>query len=125
MQIFSGIRPVLFLAQIALCSFQFCSCRSGASANATVNTDSLFQERLQAKELELKEAELRLKQKEEALLAAPQKKSLSELYEKSKDAVWLIYTSNNEEIAQGSAFVISESGVAISNYHVFQNATDF
>ncbi|RZL44768.1 MAG: trypsin-like serine protease [Pedobacter sp.] len=46
-------------------------------------------------------------------------KSLQELYEKSKVAVFLIYTSDGEKYHQGSGFFISKEGTCISNYHVF------
>ncbi len=48
---------------------------------------------------------------------------ISTLYEQNKDAVFVIYTSNGTEAAQGSGFFISPSGVAVSNYHVFKGTT--
>jgi serine protease Do len=51
---------------------------------------------------------------------------LKELYKKLKPAVFLIYTvGNGEDIsdtAQGSGFFVDSSGIAISNYHVFESA---
>lgn len=46
--------------------------------------------------------------------------SLSELFKKNNEAVFLIYTSTGEETYQGSGFFISADGIAISNYHVFE-----
>lgn len=42
------------------------------------------------------------------------------IYKKYKDAVFVIYTSDNQSVAQGSGFFVSSSGIAISNYHVFK-----
>lgn len=50
--------------------------------------------------------------------------NLPELYKKVKSSVYLIYTQNSESVAQGSAFTITNTGIAISNYHVFKNASD-
>lgn len=46
--------------------------------------------------------------------------SLSGLYERAKNAVFLIYTSDGENMMQGSGFFITDSGIGISNYHVFK-----
>jgi serine protease Do len=45
---------------------------------------------------------------------------ISNLYERNKDAVFVVYTSDGSNNAQGSGFFISSSGVAVSNYHVFK-----
>jgi serine protease Do len=45
---------------------------------------------------------------------------ISTLYEQNKDAVFVVYTSDGTNYAQGSGFFISSSGVAVSNYHVFK-----
>lgn len=46
--------------------------------------------------------------------------NISTLYERNKDAVFVVYTSDGTNNAQGSGFFISSSGVAVSNYHVFK-----
>ncbi len=46
--------------------------------------------------------------------------SLSDLYEACKPAVFLIYTSDGYSTCQGTGFFISSTGVAVSNYHVFE-----
>jgi serine protease Do len=46
---------------------------------------------------------------------------LSVLYRRCKKSVFLIYTSNEKGTFQGSGFFISPDGVAISNYHVFED----
>jgi serine protease Do len=45
---------------------------------------------------------------------------ISTLYERNKDAVFVVYTSDGSNNAQGSGFFISSSGLAVSNYHVFK-----
>jgi len=45
---------------------------------------------------------------------------ISTLYERNKDAVFVVYTSDGTNNAQGSGFFISSSGIAVSNYHVFK-----
>lgn len=47
---------------------------------------------------------------------------LKQLYKKLKSAVFLIYTIDNTDTAQGSGFFVDSSGIAISNYHVFEAA---
>jgi hypothetical protein len=48
------------------------------------------------------------------------KNNLVDLYKKCKKSVFIIKTSES----QGSGFLISTDGIAVSNYHVFEN-TDF
>jgi len=87
-----------------------------------------YQEQIRQKqtELDLKEKELQLKQQELELLKKQleeKPKELKEIYENVKSSVYLVYTQNEEGISQGSAFLVSPSGIAISNYHVFENAS--
>lgn len=77
---------------------------------------------LKQKELELKEKELAKKNTIDSLKG--QDKSLSDLYNDVKQSVFLIYTKNDSSESQGSAFTINNTGIAISNYHVFENASD-
>ena len=49
-------------------------------------------------------------------------KSLSQLYKEIAPSVFIIYTSDNENIMQGSGFLISPN-VGISNYHVFKGSS--
>jgi S1-C subfamily serine protease len=46
---------------------------------------------------------------------------LSTHYEKLKSSIFVIYTSNDLETYQGTAFLIDNVGTCISNYHVFKN----
>lgn len=45
---------------------------------------------------------------------------LNVLYSKYKKSVFLVYTSDGDNAYQGSGFFISKSGLAVSNYHVFE-----
>ena len=56
-------------------------------------------------------------------IAETQKTDISTLYEQNKDAVFVIYTSNETYNFQGSGFFISSLGVAVSNYHVFKGTS--
>ncbi len=47
--------------------------------------------------------------------------SPKDIYKKYNNAVFLIYTNNGEQIAQGSGFIVSNDGIAVSNYHVFKD----
>ena len=49
--------------------------------------------------------------------------SPTEIFERLSSAVFKIYTSTGYERFQGSGFFISEDGIAVSNYHVFQGTT--
>ena len=44
-----------------------------------------------------------------------------EIFQKYNSAVFMIFTSNGYEGFQGSGFFIDDHGLAVSNYHVFQN----
>lgn len=44
-----------------------------------------------------------------------------EIYKCRTNAVFMIFTNNGEQAAQGSGFFISKDGIAISNYHVFKD----
>lgn len=82
---------------------------------------------LHEKELSLKEKEIALKQQEINELKSDHRKDLNnlpELYQKVKSSVYLIYTLKSDGISQGSAFVINKEGVAVSNYHVFESASE-
>ena len=46
--------------------------------------------------------------------------SPAEIFEKYSSAVFKIHTSNGLRGSQGSGFFISNDGIAVSNYHVFQ-----
>lgn len=43
-----------------------------------------------------------------------------EIYKKYNSAVFMIYTSDGDAMAQGSGFFVSSTGIGISNYHVFK-----
>ena len=45
--------------------------------------------------------------------------SLSELFNQNKSAVFMVFTSDDENIYQGSGFFVSSRGIAVSNYHIF------
>ena len=42
------------------------------------------------------------------------------IFKKYKSAVFMIYTSDDVRITQGSGFFVSSDGIGISNYHVFK-----
>lgn len=48
---------------------------------------------------------------------------LNQLYNKYKGSVFLIFTSNGTNGFQGTGFFISNTGMAVSNYHVFEGTT--
>ena len=49
--------------------------------------------------------------------------SPSEIFERFSSAVFKIHTSTGYQGYQGSGFFISDDGIAVSNYHVFQGTT--
>lgn len=95
------------------------------------NNDKREKELLQ-KELVQKEKELSLQKEEWDFLKKqdsirsikkPENQSLADTYERVKSSVYLILTTDDISVSQGSAFIINERGDAISNYHVFENAS--
>lgn len=82
-------------------------------------------EKFLEKELELREREILIKEQE--LQKYKEKDTYSDLpqvYKQIKPSVYLIYTQNTNTISQGSAFVVNSYGVAISNFHLFEEASD-
>lgn len=51
------------------------------------------------------------------------KLTLNLLFKKHKESVFMIFTSDGEKGYQGSGFFVSDNGVAISNYHVFEGTS--
>lgn len=47
---------------------------------------------------------------------------LNRLYERCKESVLLVITENNSEVAQGSAFLLNNEGLVLTNHHVLKNA---
>ncbi len=47
-------------------------------------------------------------------------RTLIELFEQNKAAVFMVFTSDDEHMYQGSGFFISNDGMAVSNYHIFE-----
>jgi serine protease Do len=47
----------------------------------------------------------------------------SEIFSKYNSAVFMIFTSDGQKAYQGSGFFVSASGIAVSNYHVFEGTT--
>jgi serine protease Do len=46
---------------------------------------------------------------------------LSTQYEKLKSSIFVVYTSNDFEAFQGTAFLVDNKGTCVSNFHVFKN----
>lgn len=84
------------------------------------------------KELKLREREILIKEKEVQLKDQELQKykdensnsNLPQAYKKVKSSVYLIYTQRTNTISQGSAFVINPYGVAVSNFHLFDEASE-
>jgi serine protease Do len=109
------IKPFVLLFFIILVS---------CNSNLKKEQDKLIE--LKNRELALKEKELELKEREIDLLKDEndkKPKELSLIYQEVKKSVYLIRAESEEGVSQGSAFLISPTGVAISNYHVFDNAS--
>jgi serine protease Do len=51
-------------------------------------------------------------------------KSSAELYKEVKSSVYFVLTGHDDEIAQGTAFTVDRYGLAVSNYHVFEDANE-
>ena len=66
---------------------------------------------------------MEIKHLNDKFIESEPEKNLSELYNDVKSSVYMVYTQNNEGISQGSAFVLSSDGLAISNFHIFDKAS--
>jgi len=102
------------------------------SCENTNKNRELLAEELRQKELKLKEQEILIKEREVQLQEQELQKlkekqptnDLPQIYKNIKPSVYLIYTLNSEGVSQGSAFVINPYGIAISNFHVFEQASE-
>jgi serine protease Do len=47
-------------------------------------------------------------------------RTLGQLFKNKKSAVFLVYTSDGSDNYQGSGFFVNSSGLAVSNYHLFE-----
>ncbi len=92
------------------------STESGREAALREKELALAKRELQARESELQQ--LRLQDS----IAAEKGPSLSEMYSRVKDAVWVVYADYEDGGKQGSAFTIDPRGVLVSNHHVFADA---
>jgi serine protease Do len=93
------------------------------------NQPSDIELRNKTKELELKERELDLLEKQLSLQSKEneniEEPKLSSLYLELKKSVFKLYAIDDDSnISQGSAFTIDRTGIALSNYHVFENASE-
>lgn len=52
-----------------------------------------------------------------------EKKDGAEVFSRYNTAVFMVYTSDGYNMYQGSGFFINNSGLAVSNYHVFKNTS--
>lgn len=101
-----------------------------ACTSASNTTEQGSNDEIARREIELKEKELKLKERELKILESEKRREsnerdLSDLYRDLKRSIFTIYTLDDESnLSQGSAFIIDPSGIALSNYHVFENAAD-
>lgn len=65
--------------------------------------------------------EVQSRGQQESLLNSSEGITLSNLYSASKSAVFTVYTSDDEMEYQGSGFFVSSDGIAVSNYHIFED----
>ena len=99
--------------------------KSNESSSDISNELVRREQALKEKELLLKEKELNLLQEINQANKKNEKKNLSELYKELKKSVFRIYTIDDKEnVSQGTAFTIDKTGIALSNYHVFENASE-
>ena len=94
----------------------------GSNIQTYEKKNTYYEDSLKLKENELLKREDAVKQNElqqsKKEISAP----ISEIYKQVKSGVFIIYTQGSDSISQGTGFFINNSGIAISNFHVFENA---
>jgi serine protease Do len=128
----SHIFKQLILGLLSLLLIQSCNIRDNIKERLRAKKEA---DSIEQKKKEMKERELELKQREIDLLKEEIKlkenanknnnpiSDIPDLYKMVKPAVYMIYTSSDSLISQGTAFVVNNKGLAVSNYHVFKNAS--
>ena len=81
-----------------------------------------YEDSLKLKENDLRKREDAVKEKELQENKKETSVPISEIYKQVKSGVFIIYTQGSDSISQGTGFFISDSGIAISNFHVFEDA---
>jgi serine protease Do len=106
---------ILNLIILSVIIFQSCSgcSRSGRRSSTKKITDVKSNYSLIGDSTNITDIEAKLNNTSSSL-------SLPELFKKNKSAVFMVFTSSTENNYQGSGFFISEEGIGISNYHVFE-----
>lgn len=120
-----------FFVLVILCgislSLESCSgcSRSGRKA-ALKHSESRNIRRSQSKPLERETSPIMDSQKSSRITKITTKSetgSLSDLYERCRKSVFIVYTSNGSESYQGTGFFINANGIGVSNYHVFKGTS--
>jgi serine protease Do len=103
-------------------------CTNSSEIDKKDKENELLRQEIKQKdiELDLQTHETYLQRQNDSLksILPKSERSLSDKYDAVKKSIYLIYTSNETTLSQGSAFVINADGDAISNYHVFANASN-
>lgn len=112
---------------ISLFIFYISSCVNSSELDKRDKENELLKEEIKQKEKELilkvHDEELQRQNDSLKLLIDKPNQSLADKFESVKKSIYLIYTTSDASVSQGSAFVINSNGDAISNYHVFENAS--
>lgn len=114
-----------FISYTLITLFLSCSSNENKSAQLENKLDStikLIESYKSQKYNDSITQELRMQNIEDSLKRTLPVNDLASTYESVKNAVFFVYTSNDYSIKQGSAFLISNDGLCLSNYHVFEGA---
>lgn len=106
---------LIFLLSISILMLYSCTKPAVPKRKTPATSQQLSQVAKETHSISNNHAASKVQQKKSKTALAPTK-----IFDRYSSAVFKIHTSNGFQGSQGSGFFISDNGIAISNYHVFQ-----
>lgn len=103
-----------FLLIVMICCSTFVGCRKAINRG---RADCLRTEKTN------RESPRNIRERADRIKRSNTPLSGSEIFKRYSNAVFMIFTTDGNNVYQGSGFFIGDDGLAVSNYHVFKGTT--